>query len=179
MDEDVVVDACCLINLCAAQDDLEKWLPSLGGRWHVPTAVLAETMYLRTEDDSGTEQRPVDLQHLVDADVLATCRVKGAVETQLYVDLAVELDDGEAMAIAIARNRGWLLSTDDRKANRLAAERGLRVLTTAEIVKRWSEVVSPSDQAIREMLQRIEKRARFFPPTSDPYHEWWRKSIGD
>lgn len=178
MDGDVVVDACCLINLCAAREP-RSWLPALGARWHAPTAVLSEAVYLRVElDDGSVERQSLDLQGLVEAGVLLPCHVEGAEETELYVDLAAHLDDGEALALAIAKTRRWLLSTDDRKARRLAGDLGVKVLTTPEILKRWADAAHPSPVEIREMLQNIERRARFAPADHDPLYGWWRRQRG-
>jgi hypothetical protein len=43
MDDETIVDACCLINLCA-MGNVRELVLALGGDWYVPTAVLAETM---------------------------------------------------------------------------------------------------------------------------------------
>ncbi|HLB77136.1 MAG TPA: hypothetical protein VJO72_08900, partial [Candidatus Dormibacteraeota bacterium] len=43
-------------------------------------------------------------------------------EEELYVQSAADLDDGEAMSLAICRARGYALATDDRKARRIASQ---------------------------------------------------------
>ena len=58
-----VMDACCLINLYAA-DDLTSLLTAIGGEFYVPEIVIAETLYVIEEDqatESGTTQRQIDL----------------------------------------------------------------------------------------------------------------------
>jgi predicted nucleic acid-binding protein len=97
---------------------------------------------------------------------------------ELYVDLAARLDDGEAMALAIAKARRWWLSTDDCKARRLAGDLGVKVLTTPEILKRWADAAHPAPVEIGDMLQNIERRARFAPADNDPLHGWWRRHRG-
>lgn len=97
----------------------------------------------------------------------------------MYVDLATRLDDGEAMALAIAKTRSWTFSTDDRKAKRVTGELSVAVLTTPEIMKRWADTASAGAEELRESLRRIEQRASFFPSASDPLQGWWRSSIAD
>ena len=177
--DDIVVDACCLINLCAA-GELPEQLSLVGGKWYVPTAVSAESLYLHIEQADGTiDKSPLDLQPFIDDGVLMSCTAEPGEELDLYVDLATRLDDGEAMALAIAKTRSWTFSTDDRKAKRVAGELSVAVLTTPEIMKRWADTASAGAEELREALRRIEQRASFFPSASDPLQGWWRSSIAD
>ncbi len=176
--DDTVVDACCVINLYAA-GDLRSRLSWLGGKWYIPTAVLTESLYVHNEQADGTiAMSPIDVQSLIDDGTVLSCTAEPGEELDLYVDLATRIDDGEAMALAIAKTRGWVLSTDDRKARRLADELSVAVLTTPELIKRWSDSAtpSPSPDERRETIRLIEARASFFPATSHPLHTWWRDS---
>src|SRR5512139_3626519 len=99
MDE-VVVDACCLINLYAA-GNLRELLHASGRHWNLPSAVHAEALFLRVEQPDGTVARePVDLQPFLEAGVLTVCQAEAGPELDLYVVLAGRIDDGEAMALA-------------------------------------------------------------------------------
>lgn len=170
---DCVLDSCCLINLCAAAD-LRRWLPLLGFSWHLPSAVARETLYLRSADAEGNPSRQaIDLQPCIDAGILAECDVESAQESELYVQLAADLDDGEAMAMAIAKARGWLLATDNRKPRRRAAEMGVSVITTPELMKRWVDLNDVAEGELRAALGRIRDRARFVPGSDFPLHPWW------
>jgi predicted nucleic acid-binding protein len=176
MDE-VIVDACCLINLLAAGEVSER-LSTLGGKWYVPKAVSTEALYLHVELEDGTINRVlVDLKPLIDDGVLLTCEVNTGAELDLYVDLARRLDDGEAMALAIAKTRSWTLSTDDRKAIRIAHEMSVNVITTPEIMKRWADLALPDPSELSATLNRIELFASFSPAARDPLHGWWRASV--
>ena len=179
MDDETVIDTCCLINLCAT-GYVPEVLESLGGNWYVPTAVLAETIYLRMETEDGTTApQQLDLTAFVDQAVLFSCTTENAQETELYVDLATSLDDREAMALAIAKARGWVLSTDDRKAQRIAGALGVALVTTPEILNRWVSTSNPTRQQIREAINRIEQRARFVPRMGDPLYAWWSAARGE
>ena len=172
--DDAVVDACCLINLCAA-GELRHRLSLLGIRWYIPAAVLTESLYVHVEQSDGTiDKSPIDLQSLIDDGTLRSCTAEVGAELNLYVDLATRIDDGEAMALAIAKTRDWILATDDRKAGRIADELSVPVLTTPELIKRWADSANPSPDELRETLRLIEERASFFPAASHPLFTWWR-----
>jgi predicted nucleic acid-binding protein len=97
---------------------------------------------------------------------------------EFYVEFAADLDDGEAMALAIARARAWLLATDDRKARRRAVESGVSIVTTPELMKRWADSSRVPAEEIRSALERIQARARFVPAPDFPEYEWWTARLG-
>jgi len=113
------------------------------------------------------------VQACVDAGILAECDVESVRESELYVQLAADLDDGEAMALALAAARGWLLATDNRKPRRRAAEMGVSVITTPELMKRWVDLNEIPDGELRAALGRIRDQARFVPTDDFPLHPWW------
>ena len=158
--------------------ELPKWLSSLGFAWHLPLAVLQETLYLRFQDEEGNPTaETIDVESLLEAGLIAECSVQSGDETQYYVEFAAVLDDGEAMALAIARARGWILATDDRKARRRAAEADVRVITTPELMKRSAERNALSAGEIRTALERIQLHARFVPARDFPEYEWWMSHL--
>ena len=77
------------------------------------------------------------------ADFSLWWRLETASEEAHFVELAANLDDGEAMTGAIGRNRGYAVAIDDRKARRVLGEwaHELRLISTLEIVRRWSATV--------------------------------------
>lgn len=177
--DDTIVDACCMINLYAA-GDLRSRLSLLGGKWHIPMAVLTESLYVHiVQSDGSIDKSPIDLQPFFEDGTLVSCTVEPGEELDLYVDLATRIDDGEAMALAIAKTRGWTLSTDDRKAIRIADELSVAVITTPELIKRWSDAAAPSSDELRKTIRLIETRASFFPATKHSLHTWWRVSADD
>jgi predicted nucleic acid-binding protein len=197
---DLVTDACCLINLCAAQRILVSPPPPKSARprrrivaleqsksklalpfhLHIPSKVVQETLYIRKydeEEENRLVEARIDLTPIVRDGLLHLCDLQDQAEIALFVQLATTLDDGEAMSIAIAKTRGWGLASDDRKARRLAAQLGVSVLTTAEMVKSWSENTSAADNDVTQVLQNIQTFARFIPHKTMPLHRWWLDAI--
>jgi hypothetical protein len=80
------------------------------------------------------------------------------------------------MSLAIAHVRDYQVATDDRKARRLFLESGgseKKLVSTSELVRRWSERRRIPAVRLRQILERIARRARFYPGTSDPHYRWW------
>jgi predicted nucleic acid-binding protein len=170
---DIVVDTSCLLNFCSAVD-LTQFLPATGLKWYVPSAVVGETIYVRIEASDGEVRREeANLQPSLDSGVLTSCSVEGQAESDLYVRLARTLDDGEAMALAIAKSRRWILATDDRKARNQAATIGVNILTTPEILRVWADTNSIDQNTLRSVLRDIQHLACFVPAASAPEYEWW------
>lgn len=172
---DVVLDTCCLVNLAAIDGTLEC-LAKFGLIWCVPTAVQAEGIFIRVDTDSRQVNR-IDLAAAVSTGTVQICALTGEEEYGLYVEFASSLDDGEAMALAIAKNRNWRLATDDRKARLKAKSVGVAVLTTPELVQRWASKTGYSEAQIADALRRIETLARFAPADDSDAAQWWRKIV--
>lgn len=173
-----IVDACCTINFYAA-GNLLTLLPTLGVGWHITENVVREAGFIRKVDpDDPTKfvREPIDLKPALDAGVLQLCTADDE-ELALFVELAVLLDDGEAMSLAIAQNRGWTLATDDRKARRIAGERKVPLLSTPQLLKHWATVTSADEVSVARELHNIQTFARFQPNSNLPDVDWWRAIV--
>jgi len=176
-----VMDACCLINLFAA-GDLVSLLTAIGGEFHVPEIVIGETLYVIEEDpgsEAGTTQRQIDLGPALTAGVLHRCRLENEDEKELFVGFAAEVDDGEAACLAIAKARGFRVATDDRKAQRLAGNSAITVVTTPELIKGWADAIGASDEQLRSVLRGIRRSACFLPRKGAVLYQWWMDKIGE
>ena len=172
---DTVIDTCCLVNVCAVDASLAL-LGEFGLTWQLPLAAQKEGLFVRVRPDSAETVR-IDVGPVVKAGLVATCAPTDGPETDLYVLLAQDLDDGEAMALAIAKSRGWVLATDDRKARRRAEELGVRTWTTPELMRRWAERMRHPKRVVADALRRIESLARFTPASASPEAKWWREQL--
>lgn len=171
-----VIDACCLIDLLAS-GSAEAVLRAAGFDWHLPAAVQGEVQYVRQHDPEQpghTILVPADLTPLISTAVLCVCQPNEDQELDRFTQYAaVFRSDGEAMCIAIAERRGWIVATDDRKAIRVGREAGLTVISSPQLVKTWADIARPTDTALQEALQDIEFLAQFRPNPSMPEYPWW------
>jgi len=169
----IVIDACCVINLAAA-DAFDTWLPRLRAKWMIPHAVVEEALFLRAFDEHGEPGRePIDLGRFIARAMLEVVAPESDEELAAYVAYARDLDDGEAMALSLAESRGWILATDDRRALILAESASVPVLGTPELLRRWVDTEAPEPQLVAETLLQIKQRARYLPGVRSPLFDWW------
>lgn len=172
---DCIVDACCLINLCAT-NRLSDILQAQRESFHVSSEVQGEALaiYQPAADDATKLQlTPIDLSLAVQSGVLKVCKLEQSHEVDAFVEFAVQLDDGEASCLAIAKSRRWSVATDDKKAIRLANAEGISVATTPQIVKTWVDVAIPESDEVVDVLLRIERFAKFRPHRANVFFDWW------
>lgn len=174
---DQIVDACCLINLYAS-GKIQEIIPACGGSFYVPQEVQNESLSIRQPDPSDSAiliPVPIDLSEAISQGLIQGCQLAGAAENESYVEFASYLDDGEASSLAIAKSRGWILATDDRKAIRIATEAGVPVITTPELVDRWMNSAHPTADELAVAIRGIERFARFRPRRTSPLYDWWTR----
>jgi predicted nucleic acid-binding protein len=172
---DCIVDACCLINLCAT-NRLSEILQAQEPSFYVSAEVRCETLaiYQPTADDAEKlVLTPIDFSLVMQSGVLKECRLEQSNELDAFVEFAIQLNDGEASCLAIAKSRGWHIATDDKKALRLAAAEGVSVVTTPQIIKQWEDRVDPDIDEVVDVLLRIERYAKFQPPRTHEFFGWW------
>jgi len=174
--EIALLDACCLINLYATRI-IERVLGAVPYQFAIVDIVTGESLFVRrggTGDDAG-ERDAIPLHALLSQGVLREVTSSSPQEVSLFVQLAAQVDDGEAMTCAIAIRRGHAVATDDRKTLRVLRQHHpeVQILTTASIIKSWTDAEQPSSNEIAAVLRAIRERARFMPSRDDPLHAWW------
>lgn len=94
-----------------------------------------------------------------------------------YIEFSQELDDGEAQALALARHRGMVLLTDDRKALRLAQRPDINVptMTTAQLLREWGECNQANAFRLPDVRTRVEELASSAPRRGSPDADWWQQ----
>lgn len=179
-DSPVVLDACCLINL-AATGKLEGVIRELPWPAVVTTVVLAEALHvygpMPAEPGVPRSREPLDVRGLVVRGVVTEMSLQTDAEYAAFVRYAADVDDGEAAGLALAKLHGLTLATDDRKARRIAAAGGIRLLGTPELVRAWAEAVGLKADAIGPILERVRDRARFVPAQNLPESDWWMSHL--
>ncbi len=173
--DDHVIDCCSLLNLYTGWRGLEE-LREMEGHWHICDAVLKEAEYTREYGTDGVPLLvPLKMSELTQSGLLLAARPENEAEINDYVDFASEIDDGEAQVLAIAKHRGFVLLTDDRKAARIAArpDVAVRTITTANVLQTWAGLDTKNEARVSEIVERISVLAKFSPRSDSPDYAWW------
>lgn len=173
---DAAMDACCLIDLLAS-GDVEAILRASGFTWQLPSAVQGEIQYRRQHDPAQagkTINVPVDLSAMIASGLLTVCNLQTQQDMDRFTHYAsVFRSDGEAMCLALAEERKWVVATDDRKAIRVAQHAGLTVVSCPELVKTWAVATGPDQAALNRVLRDIQVLAQFTPNPTMSEYQWW------
>jgi hypothetical protein len=173
---DAAIDACCIIDLLAS-GDAEPILRAGGFSWYLPAAVQSEVQYCRQYDPAHpgkTLNVPADLSGMISSGMLTLCHPENQQELDRFTHYAALFrSDGEAMCLAIAEQRKWVMATDDRKAIRIAQQAGVTVVSCPELVKAWDDATGPNQAALNKVLRDIQVLAQFKPYPSLPHYQWW------
>jgi hypothetical protein len=179
---DIACDACCLINFLAGDNIFSPPIsPGFAksvqvGRLFIPSEVARESLYLLQPDPNSPDdliKTPIDLTSHFGKKILHQCTIDTKEEKDLFVRLAIDVDDGEAACLAIAKLRDFTVATDDRLAGRIAKELSIPVINTPQYVQRWAESIGASQDQIVSTIRNIERFARFSPRRDSPEAEWW------
>jgi predicted nucleic acid-binding protein len=117
---------------------------------------------------------PLDSRAVAIRTGMKVVEVGEASEIDMYVRLAIPLDDGEAHGIAVAKSMSLYFGTDDRKAIRIASlpEVDVKIITTPEIVKHWLDAKLVAAEP-RILISRIGRYGRFQPRKNAQLADWW------
>ena len=172
---DALIDTCCLLNLCAV-DDPDRILPQIPVKWYLARSVEREEISIRPRPDAKRhERRRIDLAPCITSGILQRCEPESNEERELYVKLALQVDDGEAMPLAIACVRKWGVATDDVAAVAVAKDLGVWTMSTPELLRLWTNHIGAKPNQIAEAIQRIESLARFVPTSAIRAADWWQQ----
>jgi predicted nucleic acid-binding protein len=177
-------DACVLFNF-AATGCLTDIVAALGISWAIAKAVEREIVPQVADPlvPRVTEPLSIDVARLCAGGLLKVLECNTHEEAAQFVALVEpgpdHLDDGEAMTFAIAIQRGFAVATDDRKARRVLAKIApqLPVYGTPSLLHRWAQLAQPEPLELARMLNAIQQRGHFVPPSSDPLAVWWQSAV--
>lgn len=179
-DTSEILDACSLLNLYASQY-LEPILKSRAGQFYIVEQVRQESLYIRkpAETSPGFEYEQVKLDPYFLSGLIKLVSLDTEDEISFFVELAANLDDGEAATIAIAIKRQMTFVTDDRKAMRIFKQQNPPTgsLSTLEIIKEWHEQEKNDPKLTKTVLQNILQYANYKPAKNHYLFEWWNTMI--
>lgn len=172
----LLLDACVVINIAACGIDPRELAEINGYAFVAVSTVALETLFLNAGGQGGAREA-INLEQW-SVQGMVTLTQLSPIEIGYFIDLARELDDGEAATLAAAVCRGLPVATDDRKAIRVAGEQDppVTVVSTSTLLRTWARETNAPQRDVSEALTRIEVRASFLPNRSDPHHSWWTAS---
>jgi len=174
----LLLDACALINFAASRRFDE--LALVHGGFVLVDLVAEEAHFVRKggpgEDASDREE--IDLEPLIGAGRLTIVSAATDQELNSFIQFATVLGDGESMTLAVALHRRFGVVTDDRKASRIAASNGIKVLTTLDVLRAWEQSACPSQSEVRAALVDLQERGCYVPHRSHPLRSWWEERMG-
>jgi predicted nucleic acid-binding protein len=175
----VVIDACCMLNFCASGHFI-KILKSIPAQV-VVTEVVREKELITLQRLKDTENAgAIQFEQAIGQGLILVVDFESELEEETFVNYASQLgDDGESATFAIAINRGWAIATDDKKATSFFQKEAphLRILSTLEIIKYWSEEANLTPTERSTVLTAIKTEGRYRPHKNHSLISWWEKSI--
>jgi predicted nucleic acid-binding protein len=172
----LIQDACVLINLLAS-GRFEDLANGCGFRFAISAGVAQEALFLRNPDSVGREK--INLERIVECGILEILTLESEAEKLRYIEIALDLDDGEAESVAIAECRHFALATDDKKARKVIQRRGMKIelWSTCALLQHWQSKCLVSDADMGRALANISSRAKYRPKFGHPDFEWWAKLL--
>ncbi len=174
----VLLDACVVINLYATRR-MEEILRTTTRAVGVVDAVLREARHVRRGGigDDADDMEEINVEAMIDAGLLVLVPPTEA-ELDAYVELTLQLDDGEAMTLAVALARGAIIATDDKKAVRVVAGR-LPLVSSLHLIKSWSEAPGLDASSLGSVLRDLRQRGRYTPPSGHALKGWWDSVLAE
>ena len=175
----LILDACCVLNLCASGNFLSilKTIPAQVVVTEVVKQQELKTLQnLRAKDNDGAVQLESSLQQ----GLLLVVDFESDSEEETFVNYVFEMgDDGESATFAISSRRRWAVATDDKKAISFfqKEEPDIQILSTLEIIKHWSEVENINLADLKNALNSVRVRGRYLPAQRHPLYSWWELAI--
>lgn len=179
--DSLLIDANCLLNLYATGRLREITIAVPYQFWVADFVVQQEALFVwRPDPTEGRDVRePVDLDSLLEEGLIQLMSLEHPAEEETFVDLAANLDDGEAITGALAVHRGCSVATDDRKARRELGQLSppVKLVSTLELPKRWEEEAQVPKDELGAAMAEMKLRASYRPGRRDPLYEWWRSTM--
>jgi predicted nucleic acid-binding protein len=175
----ILLDTCCLLNLYASgifKDILELYPKQFAV---VDYILEKEALFIRKNKDDIEEFEKIDLEPYIASQQIKVLSINN-MELETYIDYASELDDGEAITIALAIHRYGIVATDDHKALKIISQiLSLRAMSTLEFIKHWSNANKKPINEIRDTLINMLEGANYYPGDRDSLFEWWKSIINN
>jgi hypothetical protein len=175
----VLLDACCILNFSASGRFIEI-LSAIPAQAVVTEVVrdkeLPTLQRLKTEDNEAA----IQFDAAISNGLLLVTDFESEAEAETFVNYVFAMgDDDESATGAIAVHRGWAIATDDKKAISFFRQEvpQLKIISTLEAIKYWSEQSSLNASELRNVLESIRVNGRYIPHKDHPLQGWWKSAM--
>ena len=179
--DSLLLDANCLLNLYATGRLREIAIALPYQFWVADYVVEHEALFIWHPGPTDAEdvRVPVDLSSLFEESLIQLMCLEHPAEEDTFVNLAVHLDDGEAITGALALHHDCSIATDDRKARRVLGQYApsLQLVSTLELLKWWANKALVLKDELRAAMADMQSGASYIPGARDPLYEWWRSIV--
>lgn len=180
MPRQVVIDACCTLNLLATQRELAI-VTALDLHLFDTPQVSGEPLMLWTPPDTDGQRfkEPTSTDALRAAGRLRTLVLADDNLLDAFVAAAALINDTDASCIAAAGVLGIPLVTDDRKERRIARELfpNVELISTLDIIAEADRTLSWSEVEAATIAHELRWRGNFAPPRNDPRSAWYDRLL--
>lgn len=172
----VVIDACCTLNLLATRREVEI-VRALELHLVDTPQTCGEPMFLWTppDDDGERTRHPVTTDALRRAGHLTTRPLETDALVDAFVAAAARIKDTDASCIALAGALGLPLMSDDRKERRIATEMfpSIELVSTLDVLHDASQVLGWDEDELKRVGAALRCGGNFAPPRQDPRTAWY------
>lgn len=177
-----LLDACSALNIFASGHAAAILRAPIRGQtvsYAIVNIVREETAFLRRggNGDDADELDPIDWASIVSSGLIREEAAITPNELASFVALATQLDDGEALTLAVSNVRGYGIVTDERKAQRFLGS--IAHLGTPDLMHNWSTLNGVDAHILSVALRDIAERASFTAPRGHPLRTWWNDTIAN
>lgn len=176
MARQLVIDACCTLNLLATRIEMEI-VQARDLELLISEPARREALFLHTppDGDGVRTKEPASTGRLHAAGRLHIRAFDTAALLDAFVECAAHLRDEDASCIALAGVLGLPLMTDDGKERRVAREifPNIEIVSTLAVLYEAVRRLALSEADVLRIASDLRWRGNFAPPRRDPLSSWY------
>jgi predicted nucleic acid-binding protein len=180
MARQLVIDACCALNLLATRLEIEI-VQACDLELLISDRAHSEALFLHTppDDEGARSKQPASTRRLATLGRLTVRSLDTDALLDAFVDCASHLRDADASCVALAGVLSVPLMTDDGKEQRVARERfpKIEIVSTLGIVHDAIAKLALDEDAQVRLAADLRWRGNFSPPRKDPLSEWYAELL--
>jgi len=134
--------------------------------------VAGEMLYLYA-DEHRTSKVQIDAALLTREGIDVDRITLTSAEVALAAQYATEMDDGEAQTLAVAKERGVAVLSDDNAVTRAAPRDGVPLVSTLDLLQRWGADASTQPAEVAAAAISMRRRANYAPPRGHALRSWY------